>query len=133
MFQIIILNLLLTLPILTLAQPPFPQIDGKCPAYTSKSGDYCVPKVDANGETSNYIVKSRNSCLNGYYNSGDWCRKGVGGAVCVANPVIPPPFTWPDSYRMQDNSNQPVTRAQLSCSRNSNQSLPSYCPPVSRL
>jgi hypothetical protein len=89
MFQIIILNLLLTLPILTLAQPPFPQIDGKCPAYTSKSGDYCVPKVDANGETSNYIVKSKNSCLNGYYNSGDWCRKGVGGVYVWQIPSVP--------------------------------------------
>ena len=50
MFQVVILSLLVTLPVLALAQSPFPQVDGKCPPYTStKSGDYCVPMVDANG------------------------------------------------------------------------------------
>ena len=78
MIQIILLNLLLTLPILALAQSPVPQIDGECPSFTMKSGDYCVPKKGPDGGYTSYIVKQGNSCPFGYYKSGDYCWKGAG-------------------------------------------------------
>jgi hypothetical protein len=43
MLQIIILNLLLTLPILALAQSPIPHQGDFCPTGTYRSGDYCKP------------------------------------------------------------------------------------------
>jgi hypothetical protein len=43
MLQIIILNLLLTLPILALAQTPIPRQGDSCPTGTYRSGDYCKP------------------------------------------------------------------------------------------
>jgi hypothetical protein len=42
MLQIIILNLLLTLPILALAQNPIPRQGNSCPTGWRKSGKYCV-------------------------------------------------------------------------------------------
>ena len=79
MFQIIIINLLLTLPIMVLAQSAVPQIDGKCPWGTMKSGDYCVPKVQPGGGHHSYILKSGNNCPYGYQNVGEsYCMKGAG-------------------------------------------------------
>jgi len=39
---LLMLNLALCLPYLALAQPPVPQINGKCLTGTMKSGDYCA-------------------------------------------------------------------------------------------
>ncbi len=78
MIQIILLNLLLTLPLLAQAQSAFPQVDGKCPWRTMKSGDYCVPYERPYGGSQSYIVKQGNSCPYGYFESGAYCRKSVG-------------------------------------------------------
>lgn len=72
------LILLLALSLTAAAQSPVPRVGKHCPAFTSKSGDYCVPKVRSDGSTDSYIVKSGNSCPYGYYGDGNYCRKGVG-------------------------------------------------------
>jgi hypothetical protein len=80
MFQIIILNLILTLPYLAVAQSPVPQINGDCPSSTMKSGDYCVPKKRPNGTTTSHIVRNGRSCPSGYFKEGPYCWKGAGDA-----------------------------------------------------
>ena len=62
------------------AQTPVPQVNGKCPTFTMKSGDYCVPRVQPDGGTTNYIEKSGKSCPFGYFKEGGFCRKGAGDA-----------------------------------------------------
>lgn len=62
------------------AQIPVPQVNGKCPSYTMKSGDYCVPSLKPGGDTESYIVRNGRSCPYGYFKSGDYCRKGAGDA-----------------------------------------------------
>ena len=78
MFQIIILNLLLTLAYLTVAQSPVPQINGNCPNYTYKSGDFCIPKRQPDGSTESYIVSQGDSCPFGYFKRDAYCVKGAG-------------------------------------------------------
>jgi hypothetical protein len=73
MFQIIILNLLLTLPILALAQSPIPRQGDSCPTGTYKSGDYCKP-IKSNSDQV-IIQKSGNDCPTGFYSSGSYCKR----------------------------------------------------------
>ena len=80
MFRSILFTVVLALPATLTAQSPVPQIDDKCPNYTTKSGDYCIPSLRPDGSTASYIVKSGGSCPYGYFNSGDYCVKGAGNA-----------------------------------------------------
>jgi hypothetical protein len=73
MLQIIILNLLLTLPVLALAQNPIPRQGKSCPTGTYRSGDYCKPiKSDPDQVI---IQKSGSNCPTGFYSSGNYCKR----------------------------------------------------------
>jgi hypothetical protein len=76
MFQILLLNLFLTLPILAHAQDAVPQSNGDCPVGYRSSGDFCTPlNIGKLGEDG-VIEKRGNSCPPGYRNSGDGhCRQ----------------------------------------------------------
>ena len=79
MFQIIILNLLLTLPILALAQEPVPRVDGDCPVGYTRSGDFCKP-LSTNQTTDRDVIEKRGSnCPTGYRRSGSGhCKQSWG-------------------------------------------------------
>jgi len=73
MFQIIVLSLLLTLPIMALAQAPIPRQGDSCPTGTYKSGDYCKPFKSSKEQV--IIEKSGGKCPTGWYKSGGYCVK----------------------------------------------------------
>ena len=70
MFQIILLNLLLTLPILAMAQSPVLQVDGQCPIGYRPSGDFCKPISSSNSNTQPIVEKQGGSCPPGFQASG---------------------------------------------------------------
>jgi hypothetical protein len=70
MFQIIILNLLLTLAYLAAAQNPVPQSNGDCPVGYTSSGDYCKPINQERANNSDVIEKRGVNCPPGYWRSG---------------------------------------------------------------
>jgi hypothetical protein len=78
MCRSISLIVLLALSLSATAQNPVPRVGKSCPPFTSKSGDYCVPRQKADGSTDSYIVKSGNSCPYGYRASGEYCVKAAG-------------------------------------------------------
>jgi len=97
MFKSIICTVLLTLPLLAIAQSPVPQINGSCPTGTMKSGDYCIPRLLPGGGQNSYIVKSGNSCPRGYLNASDgYCMKGAGAAPesIPRSPGKDCPYQW---------------------------------------
>jgi hypothetical protein len=57
MFQIIILNLLLTLPTLAQAQTPIPRQGDSWPTGTYKSGDYCKWRTAVAGTFSSWGIR----------------------------------------------------------------------------
>tara|TARA_R110000823_G_scaffold307901_1_gene431297 strand:- start:973 stop:1287 length:315 start_codon:yes stop_codon:yes gene_type:complete len=73
MIQILLLNLLLILPILALAQDAVPQSNGDCPTGYRSSGDYCKPFTTTADQI--IIQKSGNTCPTGYYTSGNYCKR----------------------------------------------------------
>lgn len=78
MLRSISIIVFLTLSLTAAAQNPVARVGKNCPPFTSKSGDYCVPRQRADGSTDSYIVKSGNNCPYGYSASGDYCRKAPG-------------------------------------------------------
>jgi hypothetical protein len=73
MFQIIVLSLLLTLPIMALAQNPIPRQGNSCPTGTYKSGDYCKPFKSSEDQV--IIQKSGKDCPTGFYKAGNYCKR----------------------------------------------------------
>ena len=71
MIQILLLNLLLTLPILALAEDAIPQSNGDCPAGYTASGDFCKPLNIGNSGEADVIEKRGVNCPPGYDKSGD--------------------------------------------------------------
>jgi len=80
MLKISILNLLLALPILALAQSDVvPKIDGQCPSgYRDGKGAYCY---GSSSRTSDAITKTDGKCPSGY-------RDGK-GAYCYSSKSSP--------------------------------------------
>jgi len=74
MFQIIVLSLLLTLPIMALAQAPIPRQGDSCPTGTYKSGDYCKPFKSTVEKGDTIIQRSGKSCPTGFYKTGNYCK-----------------------------------------------------------
>ena len=75
MFQIIVLSLLLTLPIMAPAQTPIPRQGDSCPTGTYKSGDYCKQFSSSEKRGDTIIQKSGSDCPTGFYSSGDYCKR----------------------------------------------------------
>ncbi|MEZ5571064.1 MAG: hypothetical protein R3E64_03485 [Halioglobus sp.] len=76
MLRIITVNLMLTLPILALAQSDVvPKIDGKCPTgYRDGQGAYCY---GSKSRSSNAISKTDGKCPTGYRDGkGAYCYSG---------------------------------------------------------
>ena len=72
MFKIIILNLILALPILALAQSTIPKVGNKCPSgYHDGKGAYCYGSRTSPSEV---IEKTGGKCPRGYSNGkGAYC------------------------------------------------------------
>ena len=126
MFQIIILNLLLTLPSLALAQAPVHQVDGQCPTGYRPSGDFCTPISSGNGDKQQVVEKKGGSCPPGFQSSGPAHCKQMWNSDAEA--VTKSGSTCPTGYRKSGDYCKPINAA-TPANNYSIEKIGHSCPP----